>query len=119
MEKKTIAIVVLILISGLLIYRSIYLGNQLKTETDISNGIIEEIKQRNEARLSEIKKDSINGAKKIDSLNTFITTSNKEHEKEIYKYQSVISKIKKINYVSDFNAYNDSLLRYIQSTNGH
>lgn len=118
MDKKTIIICVLIIISGFLLYNSFINRSELKSEKNINDVLIKDYNAKLDAKETKLIADSTKHHNKIDSLYNQIKLLNEEHKLDRARFQKELAKLKRINFVSDYNAYNDSLFNFIR-TNGH
>lgn len=119
MERKNLIILLLILISAFLIYRTFVNRSELKAEKNINDVLIKEYNAKLDDKEAKLIKDSIIHFNRIDSLYNEIKTLNTTLNNDRIKYKKELAKLKNIRFVGDFNAYNDSLLQYIRTSTGH
>jgi len=119
MDKKTVIILVLILISGFFIYRTYSSRSELNAEKSINDRLIKEYNAKLDDKEAKLIKDSVLHFNKIDSMTNEIKTLNKVLNNDRIKHKKELDKLKTIRFVGDFNAYNDSLLNFIRTNTGH
>lgn len=119
MERKNLIILLLILISAFFIYRTFVNRSELNAEKNINDVLIKEYNAKLDDKEAKLIKDSVLHYNRIDSLCNEIKTLNNTLNNDRIKHKKELAKLKTIHFVSDFNAYNDSLLQYIRTNTGH
>lgn len=118
MDRKNLIILLLILISAFFIYRTFVNRSELNAEKNINDVLIQEYNAKLDDKEAKLITDSTKHQNKIDSLYNQIKSLNEELKLDRAKFQKELAKLKRINFVSDYNAYNDSLFNFLR-TNGH
>lgn len=119
MERKNLIILLLILISAFFIYLTFVNRSKLNAEKNVNDVLIKEYNAKLDDKEAKLIKDSVLHCNRIDSLYNEIKTLNNTLNNDRIKYKKELAKLKTIHFVSDFNAYNDSLLNFIRANSGH
>ena len=118
MDKKSLIILLLILISGFFIYRTYINRSELNSEKSINDQLIKDYNAKLDDKEAKIIKDSVIHYKRIDSLYNEIKTLNTALNDDRIKLKKELARLKRIYTISDYSAYNDSLLNFIRTNTG-
>lgn len=104
-----------IAIIGILVWMNISQKNRFNRIEMLNESLIQKAKKDVANREKQIKNDSLVIMAKFDSLQTRIRITESELTKENKNLKKQLNDIRKIKSVGDFNRYNDSLSKFIQS----